>query len=266
MKIGFIGCGKMASALVKGLVQKGRVRADQIWLSDAVGAAVEGLAKETGAHAMDHNLEVAARSEVVVLCVKPGDALAALEGVQGALTGKLLVSIAAGVSLAALESAAGPMAKVVRVMPNTPAMVHAGASAYALGKLAAEPEAELVECIFGAVGTVFRVKESLLDAVTGLSGSGPAYVYLMVEALSDGGVLMGLPRDLALQLAAQTVVGAARMVQETGMHPAVLRDLVASPGGTTIAGLEVLEAAGMRSGLMGAVRAATERSRELGQC
>lgn len=255
----------MASALVKGLLQKGVVGAEQIWLSDAVGRAVEGLSRETGAHAMDRNQEVVERSEVVVLCVKPADALGVLENVQGALTGKVVISIAAGVSLAALESAAGPMAKVVRVMPNTPAMVHCGATAYALGRLAGEAEARVVEQIFGAVGTAARVSESLLDAVTGLSGSGPAYVYLMIEALADGGVLMGLPRELAVNLAAQTVEGAARMVSETGMHPAALRDAVTSPGGTTIAGLEILEAAGVRSGLMGAVRAATERSRELGR-
>ncbi len=255
----------MASALVRGLVQKGLARPEQVWLSDTVGRAVEALSRETGAHAMDRNEEVVERSEVVVLCVKPGDALGVLEGVQPALTGKVLISIAAGVSLAALESAAGPMAKVIRVMPNTPAMVHAGASAYALGRLADEPEARMVEQIFGAVGTVSRVSEALLDAVTGLSGSGPAYVYLMIEALADGGVLMGLPRDLSLALAAQTLAGAARMVLETRSHPAALRDAVTSPGGTTIAGLEVLETAGVRAGLMGAVRAATERSRALGR-
>lgn len=265
MKIGFIGCGKMASALLKGLLQKGVVGAEQVWLSDSVGRAVEALSRETGAHAMDRNQEVVERSEIVVVCVKPGDALAVLEGVQTFLMGKVVISIAAGVSLAALESAAGPMAKVIRVMPNTPAMVHCGASAYALGRLAGESEAQIVERIFGAVGTVARVSESMLDAVTGLSGSGPAYAYLIVEALADGGVLMGLPRDLALGLAAQTLAGAARMILETGDHPAVLRDAVTSPGGTTIAGVEVLEAAGVRSGIIGAVRAATERSRELGR-
>lgn len=255
----------MSSALVKGLLQKGVVRSEQVWLSDALGAAVEGLAKETGAHAMDRNAEVVRESEVVVLCVKPSDLPKVLEEVRSELGGKLLVSIAAGVSIATLEAIAGPTVKVVRVMPNTPAMVQQGASAYALGTRSGEVEAARVEEIFGAVGVVGRVKESLLDAVTGLSGSGPAYVYLMIEALADGGVLMGLPRDFALQLAAQTVKGAAQMVLDTGFHPAVLRDAVTSPGGTTIAGLEVMEAAGVRSGLMGAVRASAERSRELGR-
>jgi pyrroline-5-carboxylate reductase len=148
-------------------------------------------------------------------------------------------------------------------MPNTPALVGEGASAYALGGTATEDDAKLVEKILSGVGLAVRVKESLLDAVTGLSGSGPAHVFTVIEALADGGVLMGLPRDLALKLAAQTVIGAAKMVRETGEHPAVLRDQVASPGGTTIAAIEALEDGGLRSALISAVRAATERSREL---
>ncbi len=150
-------------------------------------------------------------------------------------------------------------------MPNTPALIHKGAAADALGDAATEADAAATELLFGSVGTVFRVKETLLDVVTGLSGSGPAYAYLAIEALADGGVLMGLPRELALPLAAQTLAGAAEMVLQTGQHPAVLRDQVTSPGGTTSAGVEALELGGARAAFIAAVRAATERARELGQ-
>jgi pyrroline-5-carboxylate reductase len=186
-----------------------------------------------------------------------------LREVSAKLKGKLVISIVAGLDSQALETAAGPDVRVVRVMPNTPALVGQGAAAYSLGNRATEGDAVLVEKILRGVGLAVRVKESLLDAVTGLSGSGPAYVFTVIEALADGGVLMGLPRDLALKLAAQTVAGAAAMVRDTGEHPAVLRDQVTSPGGTTIAGLEELESGGLRSALISAVRAATERSRQL---
>ena len=214
-----------------------------------------------------------------VLAVKPGDALAAIQGVttqqaessmrwarQGASGGggKLLLSIVAGLSIASLEKAAGENLRIIRVMPNTPALVLSGASAFALGTQATEADAEIAQKIFGVVGVAVRVKEALLDTVTGLSGSGPAYVYTFIEALADGGVLMGLPRELALQLAAKTVAGAAEMVMQSGLHPAVLRDQVTSPGGTTIAGLEALETGGLRAALIAAVRAATERATALG--
>ncbi|MEI6714972.1 MAG: pyrroline-5-carboxylate reductase [Verrucomicrobiota bacterium] len=265
MNIGFIGCGKMSSALVRGILKNGVSQPDKVWLSDHVEVAALSLGRETGSHVVKTNGEVVRACDVVLLCVKPGDAVAALEGVRSELAGKLVISIVAGLTIATLEGAAGREAKVIRVMPNTPALVHNGASAYALGTLATPGDGLFVEQLFGSVGFVGRVKEPLLDAVTGLSGSGPAYAYLMIEALSDGGVLMGLPRELSLRLAAQTLAGAAEMVLQTGAHPAVLRDAVTSPGGTTMAGLEVMEAAGIRSGLIGAVRAATERATELGK-
>ena len=261
MKFGFIGCGKMATALVRGVIDSGTVAPGDIFVSDAVAGAAARLAEAAGVTAQATNGEVAARADVLVLCVKPNDALAALRDIQGC--GKLVVSIVAGLPLAALESA-DPSARVVRVMPNTPAQVSKGAAAYALGRGATAADGEIVARIFGAVGSVFPVKEELLDVVTGLSGSGPAYVYLIIEALADGAVLMGLPRDLALQLAAQTVAGSAEMVLTTGEHPAALRDMVTSPGGTTIAGLEALEAHGARAAFIAAVRAATQRSRDLG--
>jgi pyrroline-5-carboxylate reductase len=235
-----------------------------ILVCDAVSGLAETLAATVGATAASSNEELARQVAVVVLCVKPVDALDALRALRSSLPGKLVISIVAGLPLAALQEAAGPETRIVRVMPNTPALIRHGAAAYALGRAAAADDAALTEKLFGAVGQVVRVKEELLDVVTGLSGSGPAYVYLVVEAMADAGVLMGLPRDLALKLAAQTVAGAAHMVIETGKHPAALRDEVTSPGGTTIAGLEVLEASAVRSAFLKAVRAATERARELG--
>jgi pyrroline-5-carboxylate reductase len=265
MKLGLIGCGKMASALVRGVLAAGVVAPDAVWASDCFPKAVADLSGETGIHAAGSNAEVAAASEVLLLCVKPQDAGLVLESLRSGLQDKLVVSIAAGVSVAALQRAAGPGVRVVRVMPNTPALVQRAASAYCLGDTATEADAAVVDRLFGAVGFVGRVKEKLLDAVTGLSGSGPAYAFLMIEALADGGVLMGLPRDFALKLAAQTLEGAARMVLETGQHPAALRDAVASPGGTTIAGIEALEVGGVRAGIISAVRAAAEKSHEMGK-
>jgi len=264
MKLGFLGCGKMAGALVNGVVQAGAFAPEDILVSDCVPAAVEALAAKTGVGALPDNLALATGVDALVLCVKPSDALSALHGIGNALAGKLVISIVAGLSLGKLAQAGGPSVRMVRVMPNTPALIGYGAAGFALGPTATDADAALVTQIFSSVGTAVAVKESLLDAVTGLSGSGPAYVYLAIEALADGGVLMGLPRDLALQLAAQTVSGAAAMVLCTGQHPAVLKDQVTSPGGTTIAGLEKLESMAVRSAFIGAVRAATERSRELG--
>jgi len=265
MKFGFLGSGKMASALVKGSVQSGAINRDQIYVSDAVSAVAESLARDAGVRALSGNRALCDASDIVVLCVKPSDALDALRDLGAALSGKLVISIVAGLSIASLQEAAGSGARVVRVMPNTPALIHKGAAAYAMGAGATEADAAATATLFGAVGTICRVKETLLDVVTGLSGSGPAFAYLVIEALADGGVLMGLPRDLALQLAAQTVAGSAEMVLQTGHHPAVLRDMVTSPGGTTIAGVEALEKGGARAALLGAVRAATERARELGK-
>lgn len=265
MKLGFIGCGKMAGALVEGVLKAGAFEKEAITVSDKYPAAVKTLAEKHGVQTAADNASVAANSDVILLCVKPGDALDALQATREQLAGKLIISILAGVTLATLEKAAGGKARIVRVMPNTPALIHKGAAAYAPGHSATDSDSAVTEKIFSSVGTVFRVKEDLLDVVTGLSGSGPAYIYVVIEALADAGVLMGLPRDLALQLAAQTVSGAADMVLRTGLHPAQLKDQVTSPGGTTIAGLEALEGAGIRAAFLGAVRAATGRSRELGK-
>ena len=265
MKLGFVGSGKMASALVQGVTQSGALAPGEIIVSDVIASAAQRLATVAGVAFAETNADLVALSDALVLCVKPNDALDALRSLQAGAAEKLVISIVAGLTIAALQEAAGPRARIVRVMPNTPALVHKGAAAYALGTTATRADAELTEKIFGAVGEVVGVKENLLDVVTGLSGSGPAYIYVVIEALADAGVLMGLPRELAQKLAAQTVAGAAEMVLQTGRHPAALKDEVASPGGTTIAGLEALEAAGMRSAFISAVRAATERAREIGR-
>jgi pyrroline-5-carboxylate reductase len=262
MKLGFIGSGKMAGALVHGVTQSGAVPRDHIFVTDIFPAIAQKLAAEAGVIALPTNAEVATVADALVICVKPNDALAALRAMDTG--GKLVISIVAGLTLAALQEAAGKGTRLIRVMPNTPALVHEGAAAYALGTGATTDDGALAETVFGAVGKVVAVKEALLDVVTGLSGSGPAYIYLAIEAMADGAVLMGLPRDLALQLAAQTVLGSAKMVLETGLHPAVLRDQVTSPGGTTIAAVEALEAGGARAAFIAAVRAATERAREIG--
>ncbi|MGC3989042.1 MAG: pyrroline-5-carboxylate reductase [Chthoniobacteraceae bacterium] len=264
MKIGFLGCGKMASALLEGVVHSGAIETGNLAIYDRSTEVTQTFAARTGVQIASSSEELAGQCAALVLCVKPGDAQAALAPLQPALAGKLVISIMAGIPLARLQEMAGPTARLVRVMPNTPALIRQGASAYSLGETATEADAQLVEKIFRSVGTIARVPEKLIDSVTGLSGSGPAYVYLIIEALADAGVLVGLPRDLSLQLAAQTVAGSAAMVLQTGQHPAQLKDAVTSPGGTTIAGLEALEKNGLRAALLSAVRTATARSKELG--
>lgn len=265
MKIGFIGCGKMGAALARGALASGLCRAQDIVACDRAPGVAEKLSADTGIGVAADGREVASKSDIVLLCVKPDDAESALAEAASQLGGKLLVSIVAGVTAPALQRAAGRGCRVVRVMPNTAVLVQKGASAYAAGEGVTAEDAAAVEKIFGSVGQAYRVKEPLLDAVTGLSGSGPAYVYLFIEALSDGGVQMGLPRDLATKLAVQTVLGAGEMASATAEHPAVLREMVTSPGGTTIAGLAELERSGLRASIMRAVRAAALRSKELGQ-
>lgn len=264
MNIGFIGCGKMATALVRGILKADTFTASNIVVADRYASAAKALAEECKVTCLPDGKSVSEQSEVVVLCVKPADASEVFGQIGDALDGKLVISILAGTTLEALEHMAGAKVRLARVMPNTPALVHKGASAYALGSSATPQDAEMVEKLLGSAGLVYRVKEELLDAVTGLSGSGPAYIYVVIEAMADAGVLMGLPRDMALQLAAQTVAGAAEMVLQTGSHPAQLKDMVTSPGGTTIAALESMEKDGVRAAFFKAVRAATEKARLLG--
>jgi pyrroline-5-carboxylate reductase len=266
LTIGFLGAGKMATALAKGFVNAGLVTGKQIIASDVIQAASGAFAKEVGAKTTAFNPDVVKFADVLILAVKPHQVTEVLAEIHDQFSEKnLLISIAAGVPLAKIESALPEGSRVIRVMPNTPALVGASASAFATGKSATNNDSALVQKLLAAVGVAFQVKENLLDAVTGLSGSGPAYVYQFIEALSDGGVASGLPRDVATKLAAQTVLGAAKMVLETGQHPGALKDMVTSPGGTTIEGLHELEKGKLRGTVMSAVRAATEKSKKLGQ-
>ena len=261
---GFIGAGKIATALIRGMLRAGVASREVIAASDPLAACRAALAAETGVATTDANLDVVAACDVLVLAIKPQNMAQVLGEIQPAVTAAhLVMSVAAGVPLATLEAGLGPDCRLVRVMPNTPALVGEGAAGYCLGPNATEQDEALIRACLGSVGRALRVPERLLDAVTGLSGSGPAFVYVIIEALSDGGVLVGLPRDVATALAAQTVLGAARMVLETGLHTGVLKDQVTSPGGTTIAGLHALECGGLRAALIDAVAAATARSAEL---
>jgi pyrroline-5-carboxylate reductase len=266
LTLGFLGTGKMATALAKGFIHAGLVAPKQIYGSDPQSAARVAFGKETGARIVGGNAKTTEQASVLILATKPDQTGAALAEIREHFTPRhLLISIAAGVPLAKLEAALPARARVIRVMPNTPALVGASATGFALGKSATRSDGELAHRLFSAVGIAFPLKESLLDAVTGLSGSGPAYVYLFIEGLSDGGVAAGLPREVATRLAAQTVLGAARMVLETGQHPGALKDMVTSPGGTTIEGLHELEKGKVRGTVISAVRAATEKSKKLGQ-
>jgi len=266
LSIGFLGAGKMAVALARGFIRAHLVEPAQIIAGDPVAAARTAFAQETAAKVANSNREVVQSARVIILAVKPDQVSSVLAEVREHFTADhLLVSIAAGVPIAKLEGSLAAGARVIRVMPNTPALVGESATAFAPGKSATSADAELSRKLFSAVGAALPVKESLLDAVTGLSGSGPAYVYQFIEALSDGGVAAGLPRDVATKLAAQTVLGSARMVLETGQHPGALKDMVTSPGGTTIEGLHELEKGKLRGTVISAVRAATEKSRKLGQ-
>lgn len=271
-QVGFIGAGRMATALGRGLVKAELVSSSAIVACDPSPAAAERFESAIpGATVLKNNCQLAAEVGVIVLAVKPQHmdlVLAELAGgaerANGGMGDPLVVSIAAGVPLARLAAGLPDGTRLVRVMPNTPCLIGRGASAYSLGATATAADGKTVHQMLTAVGTAREVPEKFLDAVTGLSGSGPAFVYTVIESLSDGGVLMGLPRDLAAALATQTVAGAAEMVLTTGEHPAQLREEVASPGGTTVAGLEALEKEGLRAALLEAVRAATCRSQELG--
>ena len=264
--LGFIGGGNMAAALVKGLLHSKVVPPHEIIVSDVKEERLQMLHEKHGVRTTTDNHELVRDADVVVLSVKPQ----VIDKVLGAIGNEvrpdqLVISVAAGVPVAAMEARLPDGARVVRTMPNTPATVDAGATAIAPGTHATEEDLAIADELFAAVGRVVTLDESLLDAVTGLSGSGPAYVMLMIEALADGGVKVGLHRDTALLLAAQTVYGSAKLLLETGEHPGRLKDMVTSPGGTAIAGLHTLESGGLRRTLIDAVEAATTRAAALGE-
>ncbi|MGB9930121.1 MAG: pyrroline-5-carboxylate reductase [Methanosarcina sp.] len=264
--IGFIGAGKMGSALIEGILKAGLVKPENIGASDVYEPFLEDLKKKFGIRVSIDNAVIASDSEILILAVKPQILSSVLENLKKHITSeKLLISIAAGVPLSTYENALLEGTKVIRVMPNIAATVSEAASGISPGKNATSEDVKTALEIFSAVGTAVQVPESLMDAVTGLSGSGPAFIFPVIEAMADGAVLEGMDRKSALTLAAQTVLGAAKMALETGMHPGELKDMVTSPAGTTIEGIHALEEAGIRAAFMNAVIKASERSKALGK-
>ncbi len=265
-KIAFLGTGNMAEAFVKGLLRAGTASAGEILCAEPRPERRDEIAQRYGVTAVASNLDATEQADIVVLSVKPQTMEHLLDEIAPAVDHrKLVISIAAGVSIAAIARKLGAGVRIVRTMPNTPALVGAGATALARGAHATDADLEQARALFQAVGTTVVVEEQHLDAVTGLSGSGPAFLFLVIEALADGGVKVGLARPVAMALAAQTVLGSAKLVLETGEHPGRLKDQVTSPGGTAIAGVHALEQGGLRAALIAAVEAATRRSRELGE-
>jgi pyrroline-5-carboxylate reductase len=264
--IGFLGAGNMAEAMIRGLVRGGHVPADRIVASAPRRERLDQLASAYGIAVTSSNSDLARRADVLVLSVKPQILPKVLREVSGEIRHHtLVISIAAGIDTASIEELLPGDMRVVRSMPNTPALVGAAATAISAGKTANDEDMALARFVFDAVGMTVVLDESQLDAVTGLSGSGPAYIFLILEALADAGVKVGLSRRNAQQLAAQTVMGSAKLLLETDEHPGKLKDMVTSPGGTAIAGLHTLEEGGLRTTLMNAVESATKRARELGQ-
>ena len=265
MKLALIGGGMMAEAVIAGVLREAVLPAETVFVSEHKAARAEELHKKYGVQAFCRAADFLADMDVVFLAVKPNAAKAAIEELQGGLSSSaVLVSIVAGLPLARLEQLL-PGQPVIRVMPNTPLAAGAGMSAYALGSSASGVHEEKIRTILSAAGKAVCLEESMMDAVTGLSGSGPAFAFLVIDALADGGVAAGLPRKEALLLAAQTLFGAAKMVLDTGRHPAELRDQVTSPAGTTIAGLRVLEQRAVRGAFLDAVLSAAEKSKVLGE-
>jgi len=266
-RLGFIGAGNMAEAIIRGVLDSGRVSAGEITASDSNFERLNVIVEGFGIEGHNKNFEVAKRADIIILAVKPQIMDKVLADIKDEITkDKVVVSIAAGVKIETLAAGLNKGAKIVRVMPNTPALVLSGISAICPGVGVSEDDKKALFAIFDAIGeSVLLENEGLMDAVTGLSGSGPAFVYTFIEALSDAGVKVGLPRDISIRLATQTVYGSAKVVKELERHPAELRDMVTSPGGTTIAGMGVLEEKGFRAAVISAVEAATKRSRELGE-
>ncbi len=266
-RIGFIGCGKMAEALIKGILSTGLSTVGGIVASDTDLDRCRILEKATGIKTShDNNKATVSDADIIFLAVKPNISGNILEELKDAITPEhLVVSIAAGIPISFIESNLNTGCRVMRIMPNTPCLVGETAAGYSLGRHATQDDGIFVHKVLNAVGKGYLVEEHLLDAVTGLSGSGPAFIYMIIEAMSDGGVKMGLPRNTSTTLAAQTVLGAAKMVLESGSHAAELKDAVTSPGGTTIEGVHKLEKNGIRNALMDAVEAATRKSKKLGR-
>lgn len=263
-KIGFLGGGAMGEALITGLLRTGVIEPSEIYISDISEQRLEQLRGKLGVNTTTDNLAIVSEADIVIIAVKPHIAASVLKEISAsARPGQTFISIAAGVPISLIESCLEGPVPVIRVMPNTPCLVGEGASAVSAGKHAGEDNIKIAMAILNSAGKAVEVPESLLDCVTGLSGSGPAYMYVVLEGLIDGAVRLGLPGDIARELAAQTMLGAAKMVLETMEHPAKLKNQVTTPGGTTAAGLFALEEGALRAVLMKAVAAATQRSREM---
>jgi pyrroline-5-carboxylate reductase len=264
--VGFVGAGNMGEALIKGLLAANLVPAEAIHATDVRLERLKELNRQYGIQVSSDNAELMRHADIVILAVKPQIMDAVLTEIAPAVTRrKLLISIAAGVSTATIRAVLRKDARLIRVMPNTPALVREGVTAVAKAEGLEAGDLETAGEIFSAVGRVVVLGEELMDAVTGLSGSGPAYIAVVIESLADGGVRMGLDRITAMTLATQTVLGAATLLRETGLHPGAVKDMVCSPGGTSIAGIAALEEGGIRTTFIKAVERATQRSRELGQ-
>lgn len=262
-EIGFVGAGNMAEAIIGGVLKKGMLGPGDVVIHEIRAERAEEMHGRYGIETVPSVKELARRCSEVVLAVKPDAVDPILEQAGGVLSGKLVISIAAGTPISALQAHLGSDSRVVRVMPNTPALVLEGAAALCASPSCSAADIGRAVELFSCVGRCIQVQEKLMDAVTALSGSGPAFCFLFVEALADGGVRAGLPRALALELAAATVKGSAEMVLQTGRHPGDLKDMVASPGGTTIEGLSVLESKSFRSAVMDAVFAAFRKAASL---
>lgn len=263
-RIAFIGAGNMAEALIRGIVASKQVRALSIIASDVSKSRLDHISRQVGVKSSSDNKAAIKGASIIFIAVKPNMVDTVLAELGGLISSdQLVISIAAGVTISRIEKQLTNKVPVIRAMPNTPALVLEGATAISPGSYVQQSQIILAQQLLSAVGKVVVVTESLMDAVTGLSGSGPAYIFMVIESLADAGVKEGLSREVAITLAAQTVLGAAKMVIETGDHPAALKDKVASPGGTTIAGIAALETAGLRKALMHAVTAATHRSKEM---
>ncbi len=265
-KVGFIGSGNMGEALIKGLTAANVVPGEMIWASDVRGDRLKEIAGTYGIKLAPDNLHLVREADVVIMAVKPQIMAPVLREIASVFSRrKLMISLAAGVSTESIRASLGKDGRLIRVMPNTPALVLEGVTAIAKAEGLEPEDMDVAGEIFSAVGRVVVLDESLMDAVTGLSGSGPAYVALVIESLADGGVKMGLDRITAMTLATQTVLGAAKLLLETRLHPGALKDMVSSPGGTSIAGVAALEEGGLRTTFIKAVERATQRSKELGR-
>ncbi|MBT3513985.1 MAG: pyrroline-5-carboxylate reductase [Nitrospina sp.] len=269
-KLGFVGGGNMAEAIVKGLLDSSLVASKDIFISDLISDRLEYLSKEYKVKTTDDNRELVKKSDILVLAVKPQTVKKVLESFSDLIdSNKNIISVAAGISISLIEDTLCAKSKkkisIIRTMPNTPSLVQEGATAICGSKHSSKLDIKIAHHIFKAIGQTVDIEEIHMDAVTGLSGSGPAYIFMIIEALSDAGVKVGLSREVSNTLTIQTILGSAKLARDGGKHPGQLKDMVTSPGGTTIPGLHMLEEGGIRKALMNAVEMATQRSKELGK-